>query len=139
MVTIRTVVRFEAGHRQLGDLGTCGSQHGHNWKAEVLVSGTVTNPLGYLVDFKDIDDTIKPFDHAVILNEKDPLAGMLDKWGQKVCTIRGNPTCEVLAEGMVSMIRSYCVGHDLIITGIRVVLWENDDSYARVTWGKMEE
>ena len=126
-IDIRTVVKFETAHRQFEDPSKCGKLHGHNWKAEVIITG---NPgdLGYIVDFKDMKSEIYYFDHSVILNEDDPLALLLTNAGEKVRTIGGNPTCELLAIELANRILNLSSSIDVV----QLTLWENDESYAEV-------
>lgn len=132
MVMIRTVCQFEAGHRQFGDPSKCGFLHGHNWKAEIEINSPRVNDIGYVVDFKNIKDEIKnAFDHKVILNMYDPLVQVLLDNYQRVQVVGGNPTCEVLAKKIKSMIYELVHHIGITDTDITVVLWENGDCYAR--------
>lgn len=124
---IRTVVKFETAHRQLGDPSKCGKLHGHNWKAEVIVTGNPGN-LGYIVDFKDVKSEINYYDHSVVLNEDDPLVKILKDSGQRVRTIKDNPTCEIFAEVLANQILNLSPNIDVV----QLTLWENDESYAEV-------
>lgn len=78
---------FEAAHR-LPNVPTghkCERLHGHSFRVEVHVIGTVTEPAGWVLDFADIAAAWKPL-HDVLdhhyLNEVDGLS---------------NPTSENLA------------------------------------------
>ena len=124
---IRTVVKIETAHRQLNDPSKCGKLHGHNWKAEVIVTGD-PGGLGYIVDFKDVKSEINYYDHSVVLNEDDPLVKILRDSGQKVCTIKDNPTCEIFADVLANQILKLSPNIDVV----QVTLWENDESYAEV-------
>lgn len=91
------------GHRLTHYDGVCGNIHGHNMKWNVSVdvdmneSGEDNMPL----DLKDISNTIDKVDHALLLNEDDPLLQEVDKelLGE-VYTFEGDPTCEVMAKWM---------------------------------------
>lgn len=137
MIKIRTVVDFEAAHRQLNDPSKCGRLHGHNWKCEVEIVTDGVNELGYSIDFKDIKCLINQYDHCVILNKKDPLIPALGAWDQRIKTIDGNPTCEVLAKLFLDMIHDTFTDEDPMLYRIRVVLWENERSYAEAEWGSV--
>ena len=130
--TIGTTVKFETAHRQLGDDSKCGFLHGHNWKAEVTITATNLNPIGYVIDFKRIKDVINDsFDHKTLLNKNDPMVKLLIESNQRVSPILGNPTCEVLAECVLDIIKM-SIEKDVAIKNITVKLFENDSSYAEV-------
>lgn len=131
---IHTVVKFETAHRQLGDASKCGFLHGHNWKAEIIITSSKLSQLGYIIDFKVIKDVItNTLDHKVILNNEDPLAAeLLENHNQKVYALNHtNPTCEILAEYILKLIKMVLDDeHSEVI----VRLYENDESYAEVSY-----
>ena len=90
---------FDAAHRLLGYDGNCGKLHGHMWQVSISIE-TRTNELdkcGMLVDYRTIKNYFKEnFDHTTILNSKDPLCGILPKFGCTVTELNGNPTAENL-------------------------------------------
>jgi 6-pyruvoyltetrahydropterin/6-carboxytetrahydropterin synthase len=45
---------FCAAHALRGYDGKCRNTHGHNFKVQLTVAGERLNPLGILVDFKDV-------------------------------------------------------------------------------------
>lgn len=57
--------------------GHCKLIHGHNWDLEVTFGADTTDPNGFVMDFgklKDVKAWIdKDFDHALVLNQTDPL------------------------------------------------------------------
>lgn len=127
---IRTVAKFEAGHRQYGDITKCGYLHGHNWKVEFYIDAEEVNDIGYVVDFKVLKDIVKVYDHTVILYNKDSLVDVLADAGQKVYTMNTNPTAENLAEEI--MVRTICLLDRVPIRLIEIKVWENDDSWASI-------
>lgn len=132
--TITTSVRFEAAHRQYGDPSKCGHLHGHNWKADVSISGEVKDALGYLVDFKDIKELIREkYDHKVILHVEDPLVALLTSAEQEVAVIGMNPTCENLANIVANDIGRLVEGKANIYY-VNVQVYENDESSAMSSW-----
>lgn len=83
-------------HRLIHYDGACGNVHGHNmeWNVELLVR-VPEEEHQMALDFKDVSDRLDVFDHAIILNEDDPLAEHADALGE-VITVEGDPTCENL-------------------------------------------
>ena len=126
MPKIHTIVEFEAAHRQLGDLGKCGKLHGHNWIADVIVSGPC-DKIGYVIDFKNIKEEVMFMDHCTILKEDDPLVQVLNAADQKVFCITDNPTCENIAKYLLAQFEiryRECK--------FKIKVWENSKSWAEV-------
>ena len=96
------------GHRLTHYDGVCNNIHGHNivWVAEVTVDMADTGADNMPVDLKTISDTIDQVDHALLLNEDDPLANRPDMGGilGTVMTFPGDPTCEFMADWMARRI-----------------------------------
>lgn len=134
MVLIKTEAGFEAAHRQLGDRGKCGYLHGHNWVVEFVLRGTVTDDLGYLIDFKELKDMVGRYDHKVLLYEGDPLATVLEEQQQRVYRLPLNPTCENIAKLLLDEV--HCRVRNKQIEFISVTVWENQDSMATEQWTK---
>lgn len=123
---------FDASHRLLHYQGKCHRLHGHRWRVEVWVKGTPDEKTGILIDFNDIKEVVDRFDHQVILNEEDPMVACLRQF-QDVVTTVGDPTSEVLAVVIASLINEMCAkaGGDARVAKIRV--WEAGTCYAEVT------
>ena len=122
---IRTVTKFEAAHRQLGDPGKCGYLHGHNWTVEWEICGE-PNDLGYVVDFKDLKEISNKFDHTVILKANDPLVEILTRADQRVISIVDNPTCENIARHLANV----TINKFDNLYSVFVRVYENDVSYS---------
>jgi 6-pyruvoyltetrahydropterin/6-carboxytetrahydropterin synthase len=133
--TIGTKVKFETAHRQLGDKSKCGFLHGHNWKAEIRITTHGLDDIGYVINFTKVKDAISnTFDHKTLLHHEDSLGIILETQNQKVQYILGgNPTCEILAETIVKIIFDIA-SEELPIELINVKLYENEDSYAEVSY-----
>jgi 6-pyruvoyltetrahydropterin/6-carboxytetrahydropterin synthase len=104
--------RFESAHHLplLPEGHRCKNLHGHNYRIEVVVSGTL-DPRGFVKDFAELDAEVVPLinmlDHR-ILNEVEGL---------------GNPTAEIIAAWFFHRIKA--------CESVRV--YENDDCWAEVT------
>lgn len=124
---------FDASHRLLHYKGKCNRLHGHRWRVEVWVRGTPDPETGILIDFNTIKEVVDRFDHQVILNEEDPMAGCLQRF-QEVVTTHGDPTSEVLAGVIADLINEACAGEggDARVTKIRV--WEAETCYAEIEY-----
>ncbi len=65
--------KFHTGHRQLGYPGKCKYVHGHTWRATVMISTDQfpRDELDMSLDFGDIKDIVRYFDHKIIVTEQD--------------------------------------------------------------------
>lgn len=134
MVKIGTTVYFEAAHRQLGDTSKCGKLHGHNWKVDVEIESEDINDVGYVIDFKEVSEICNRYDHAVILVKDDPLVNVLMRMDQKVVVMERNPTCENLSVEIAEYISMVIENRKTFLDGLRVVVWENEKSFAVTEW-----
>lgn len=121
--------RFEAAHRIFGHPGGCGRLHGHSYVVEVTVQAQQLCALGMVRDFSAVkgaivENIIAQHDHAVALNEADPLLPLLQEAGQRVVLYKGNPTAENMAQRFAEALTA--VGFDVV----RVKVWETADSTA---------
>jgi 6-pyruvoyltetrahydropterin/6-carboxytetrahydropterin synthase len=96
---------FEAAHRlpHVPEGHKCGRLHGHSFRCEVHVRGSIDPRLGWVVDFADVKRAFEPL-HAVLdhnyLNEVEGLA---------------NPTSEVLARWIWAHLTSTLPGLSAIV------------------------
>lgn len=134
MVRIGTTVYFEAAHRQLNDPSKCGKLHGHNWKVDVEIESDDINEIGYVVDFKEVGAICNRYDHAVLLVKDDPLVNVLMRMDQKVVVMERNPTCENLAMEIAECIAMMLENNKVYLDGLKVVVWENEKSFAVAEW-----
>ena len=84
--------------------GVCGCVHGHNmkWEITLIVSMEDAGSDNMPLDFKEVSDMVDETDHAILLNDDDPL---LDREGMEqllgdLITFDGDPTCELISEWM---------------------------------------
>jgi 6-pyruvoyltetrahydropterin/6-carboxytetrahydropterin synthase len=80
---------FEAAHRlpRVPDGHKCGRLHGHSFRAEIHVSGTVDPDSGWVLDFADIKTAFEPLrdllDHSY-LNDipglENPTSEEIARW-----------------------------------------------------------
>lgn len=63
-------------HRQHAHKGHCALIHGHNWSFEFIFTANVLDACGFVVDFGSlgwVKDKLNELDHALVLNQSDPL------------------------------------------------------------------
>ena len=110
---IGRIYRFEAAHflPLVPDGHKCKNMHGHNYKVEVTVDGSLASLAnGFVMDFADLDSIVLPIiktlDHTVLNN----VAGL------------ENPTAEIIA---------LWLKHRLPLCK-SVSVFENEDCWAEV-------
>jgi 6-pyruvoyltetrahydropterin/6-carboxytetrahydropterin synthase len=105
MHTIYKKTSFECAHK-LENHPKCGKLHGHSYIAETWIKGNeLVNPHGFIIDFQEISNYFKQFDHSDI-----------------VLTISCEQLTKDSAEYFTNKINSF--------TMIRVRIWETATSYA---------
>ena len=123
-VTRRT--SFEACHYLPDYNGKCGKLHGHSYKLEVTVSGTVdcesaeecrNSYDGMVLDFNEIktmlrEEVTDKYDHAN-LNDFFEV-----------------PTAECMAVTIFHDLEAWLAQHVTYVNLVSVKLWETEDSYA---------
>ena len=80
---IEVKVRFEFAHRLLNYTGKCNRIHGHTDNVIVTLGADQLNSQGMIVDFGAVKSMVRGFiddfwDHSIILNNQDPLIGVLE-------------------------------------------------------------
>lgn len=102
MYSVTKEIRFCYGHRLLGHPGKCRHLHGHNARAIIRLESQTLDPLGLVVDFKDIGDYVRSWidgeiDHTLLLFQDDPLLPLLRAAGERVYAMDANPSAENIA------------------------------------------
>jgi 6-pyruvoyltetrahydropterin/6-carboxytetrahydropterin synthase len=140
MEKITVHARFHTGHRQLGYPGKCRFVHGHTWRGTIVVA-TETFPrddIDMSLDFGDLKDLMRGFDHKMIVTEGD--AAFLDPAlfePEGVVLIKGRgPSVENVAihilDGVVAHIQEKFPGHDKRYA-IEVTIIETENNLFTVT------
>ena len=82
-----TSFTFEASHQlpRAPEPSKCRRLHGHSWKVEVHVSGTVDPTTGWVIDYDDIQRTCAPVHDALDHRHLNDIEGL------------ENPTSEMIA------------------------------------------
>ena len=134
-------IKFCSGHRLLGHEGKCANQHGHNYIAQIFVSGNQTDELGRIVDFSVINQLFKGWlddnwDHGLLLweQDKDAIKAIQSLTENRLFIMPYNPTAENMAKYLLLEVAPALVkqieGYDVTVT--KVVIWETENSSAEV-------
>lgn len=134
--------KFEMAHALLGYDGPCKNVHGHSYTLAVTVIGKpivdYQNPeLGMVMDFSYLkqivaSEIIEKFDHALVLNNRDPLVSVLDN--QKLISVDFQPTCENIlihfSELIMLRLPKYVALHHLLLkeTATSYAEWYAEDN-----------
>ncbi len=118
--TLSVEMSTSTAHRLLNYDGVCSCVHGHNigWKLELTLEYEVNNTDNMSVDFKNVSDIVDETDHALLLNNDDPLledeevelqSNPIVDWTPyetpdlgSVLVFDGDPTCEVLSDWLAA-------------------------------------
>lgn len=104
-------LEFDAGHRLLRHEGQCRNIHGHRYVVEVTVAADSLDAVGRVVDFSVIKQRIggwltKHWDHAMVVEESDPLLEWLDAHAMKRAVLPFAPTAENMARVLLDLAKS---------------------------------
>ena len=143
-ISLMRRISFCAGHRLLGHEGKCAKLHGHNYVAEIYVSGSEFDSVGRVVDFAVINKLFKGWidenwDHGMILFNEDvqALNALAAVTPNKVFPLPFNPTAENMARYLLTEVGPSLLdsvkGYNLQLT--KVVIWETEKSSATAELG----
>ena len=106
------IYTFSASHLlpNVPDWHKCKRLHGHNYKVEIEARGEINENFGWVIDFGDIDDNMKPILDELDHHHLNDIPGL------------ENPTAEVLAH--------WILGKYPIKYVFRVRVWETDRCWA---------
>lgn len=126
-------VFFEATHRLVHYQGKCFRLHGHQWRVEVWIDGSVDEQTQILIDFNCIKNIVNHFDHQVILNENDPMVSCIQQY-HEVVTTPADPTSEHLAAIMADMINQEAKQSGINANVKKIRIWESTSCYAEISF-----
>lgn len=132
----RIELLFDAGHRLLDYPGNCGVPHGHTYKAEVMLSSTVLDDMGFVLDFTELKGEVSKWvhdqwDHGFLLNDRDQelVTALKSLKRSKVFLFNNeNPTAEVIARCLFGVVRQR---YGSLVSRVRI--WESPNQYAEYT------
>lgn len=128
-------VFFEATHRLLHYQGKCFQLHGHQWRVETWIEGTIDERTGIVLDYNCIKEVVGRFDHQVILNADDPMVASIEAF-HPVVTTPGDPTSELLAGLIADMINTEAARQGLDARVAKIRVWESTSCYAERTYDR---
>jgi 6-pyruvoyltetrahydropterin/6-carboxytetrahydropterin synthase len=122
---------FSAAHRLHGDPSKCQNIHGHNYRVSVVIDGVMPADIDMMVPFDRIKEVVDDYDHALILDQADPLLHDLGTVS-KVITTLGRPTTEIVAQTLADEV-AIVVRRWGVVAQITIVLAETDNIVATCT------
>lgn len=144
-LTIMKRIKFAAGHRLYGHEGKCAFFHGHNYTAEIFVTGNETDRVGRLIDFGELKRAFKGWidenwDHSFLLWQED--SNGLDAISRvepcRYFVMPYNPTAENMARYLLEEVAPQLM-QDLPVIVSKVIIWETEDSYAEANLANIED
>lgn len=138
-LTIMRRIKFCAGHRLFEHGGKCEHFHGHNYVADIFVTGEEVDAVGRVLDFADLKQRTKGWidtnwDHSFIVHEKDENAISALEMVKpcRLFKLPYNPTAENMA---LYLLEVMC---PLVLDGtgakaVSVRIWETDEAYAEAS------
>lgn len=139
MTEVTCTFKFCYGHRLLGYDGKCSRLHGHNARLDVTF-GASELVDGFVLDFTIAKQLVKKiidagYDHYMILEDGDLVAGYLYANDEPFISVRYRPTAENIAEAILNEIAQALEASEAPWTVFvkRVVLWETDDNKVEAT------
>ena len=120
---------FCYGHRLLHYDGKCRHLHGHNGRAVITLEARALDPLGMVMDFTRLKQTIgawidQTLDHKMILHRDDPALPHFRQLGEPVFVLDVNPT----AENISQLIFDFTAQQGFPV--VEVQLWETENCFA---------
>lgn len=104
---IECQIRFEYGHRLLSYNGKCHHLHGHSGVAIITLESESLDANSFVVDLGLVKSLARlwidnHWDHALLLNRKDPLVEALVCIGEakRIYLMEHDPTAERMAEAL---------------------------------------
>lgn len=109
MLTLTRHIGLDYGHRLQQHAGGCRNYHGHRGEVEVTFSGLVDPHSGMIVDFGEVKTIVggwinEHWDHAMIVQEGDPIIPFLYEQKSKLFILEKPPTAENLANYLARMV-----------------------------------
>ena len=123
---IKTSAKFESAHRLVGYEGKCHRLHGHNWRVDFQLSGSLKD--GMVADFSILKSMVKDdFDHRIILEDCTSNREIFEHFDSDwIKWVDFTPTAENLAD----YIAHKCMDWFENLEKVRIYVWENGKSHA---------
>jgi 6-pyruvoyltetrahydropterin/6-carboxytetrahydropterin synthase len=134
MITVTKKYKTETAHRLHQHTGGCKYIHGHSYRYEITV-GVKKLQDSMVMDFKDlkilVQKIIGPWDHALLLYEKDPLADCIKAFTE-VLLLPWIPTAENMVCHIADRINERLFTLDIPgpLMLVSVKIWETATSHA---------
>ncbi len=138
-ITIMRRIPFCAGHRLHQHGGKCEFFHGHNYVADIYVTGEGLDSVGRVIDFSDLKNLLKGWidqhwDHGFLLSQEDHngLQTIQQVEPCKYYVLPYNPTAENMARYLLEQVCPPLL-RELGVTASKVVIWETPESCAEAS------
>lgn len=139
LVDITRRFEIDAGHRLIRHKGKCRSYHGHRYQILITlaIDESQLGAEGHVVDFGEVKESfgayLEGFDHAMILENNDPLINLCNEESMKVCIVDAAPTCENLARWWYKAAKEMYAAAPFVVQ--HIVVFETPNCSARYPRG----
>jgi 6-pyruvoyltetrahydropterin/6-carboxytetrahydropterin synthase len=133
-ITITKRLEIDAGHRLLNHESKCRNIHGHRYAFEFTIESKAGfDEVGRIIDFSIVKEKLGGWldlhwDHAMIVQDTDPLLVWLQENAQKYYPVPFSPTAENLVGFMAQVARELFRDH---LEVVEVACYETPTSVAR--------
>lgn len=132
MITITRILEIDAGHRLMKHESKCRNVHGHRYRFELTMSGSLDS-VGRVIDFGVVKTIAGEWldtnwDHGFIVQQGDPLLPALVADGTKLFIVPVPPTAENLSTILRDIIRPMLSPLGVDLVSIRC--WETPNCFA---------
>ena len=138
-LTIMRRIKFCAGHRLYKHGGKCEHFHGHNYVADIFVTGEEQDEVGRVLDFSELKKRCKGWiddnwDHSFLISDQDENARKALEMVEpsRFFVMPYNPTAENMAKYLLEeMCPKALEGTGATATQVRI--WETEEAYAEAS------
>lgn len=126
-------LEIDAGHRLLKHESKCAHVHGHRYAFEFTMQAERLDGVGRVIDFSAVKQHVggwldHHWDHAMLVQEGDPLIEWLRQHNQKHAVLQLPPTAENLSLLMLAKASELLRTHGISV--VRVRCYETPNCWA---------
>lgn len=131
---LRKTYRFEASHILPKHPGKCARLHGHSWVLHVFVKGDVNPETGFVTDFAEISNAIKPLiDYVDHTHLGVIIEGEIEGLWTRPELANEYPTSENLLIWFARCLEEAAISDTTFFPWSRLAIEETCTSYAELT------
>jgi 6-pyruvoyltetrahydropterin/6-carboxytetrahydropterin synthase len=142
VIELSITIEWDMAHRLPNHKTKCRNIHGHRYRLEVILAGTVNKSAGnaeegMLVDFSQLkswatNEVVERLDHACVFNDQDPLLSVLCQADPSLKLVATTfvPTAEELVGWLAGLLRDSLIIQFPWVKLVKCILWETPTNSA---------